>query len=73
MMISHKLADDYVITDLFSFGYDLLQNFFSICKSFLLVSFMNENKVFPFKKKKKTRQHRLLSKIACSLRFVEFL
>jgi hypothetical protein len=41
------------MADLFSFGYDLLQNFFSVCKSFLLASFMNENKIFSFKKKKK--------------------
>ena len=51
-MISHRLADDYVMADLFSFGYNLLQSFCSICKSFLLISFMNENKVFPVKKKK---------------------
>jgi hypothetical protein len=55
-MISHRLADDYVMADLFSFGYDLLQSFCSVCKSFLLTSFMNENEVFLFfflKKKKK--------------------
>jgi hypothetical protein len=50
LMISHRLVNDYVITDLFSFGYDLLQ-------SFLLASFMNEKKVFFFffQKKKKKR------------------
>jgi hypothetical protein len=52
-MISHRLADDYVMADLFSFGYNLLQSFCSICKSFLLTSFINENKVFPSQKKKK--------------------
>jgi hypothetical protein len=52
LIISHRLADDYVMTDLFSFGYDLLQSFCFVCKSFLLVSFMNENEVFPLKKKK---------------------
>jgi hypothetical protein len=26
LMISHKLADDYVMVDLFNFGYDLLQS-----------------------------------------------
>jgi hypothetical protein len=41
------------MADLFNFGYDLLQNFFSVCKSFLLASFMNENKIFSFQKKKK--------------------
>ena len=46
-MISHRLADDYIIVDLFNFSYDLFQRFCSICKSFLLTSFMNENKVFP--------------------------
>ena len=51
-MISYRLTDNYVMIDLFSFDYDLLQSFCSICKSFLLVSFMNENEVFPFKKKK---------------------
>ena len=44
LMISHRLADDYVMADLFNFGYDLLQ-------SFLLASFMNENEVFHFQKK----------------------
>jgi hypothetical protein len=48
LMISHRLADDYVMADLFSFGYDLLQSFCSVCKSFLLASFMNENEVFHF-------------------------
>jgi hypothetical protein len=38
----------------FSFDYDLLQNFLFVCKSFLLVSFMNENKIFSFQKKKKS-------------------
>jgi hypothetical protein len=47
-MISHKLTDDYVMADLFSFGYDLLQSFCSICKSFLLAGFMNKNEVFSF-------------------------
>ena len=46
-MINDRLADDYVMADLFSFGYDLLQNFRSVCKNFLLASFMNENEVFP--------------------------
>jgi hypothetical protein len=49
-MISHRLADDYVMTDLFSFGYDLLQSFCFVCKSFLFASFMNENEVFHFQK-----------------------
>ena len=53
LMISHRLANDYVMVDLFSFGYDLLQSFCSVCKSFLLISFMNENEVFPFQRKKK--------------------
>jgi hypothetical protein len=44
-MISHRLANDYVMADLFSFDYDLLQSFCSVCKSFLLSSFMNKNKV----------------------------
>jgi hypothetical protein len=48
-MISHRLADDYVMVDLFSFGYDLLQSICFVCKSFLLMSFMNENKVFSFR------------------------
>jgi hypothetical protein len=48
-MISHRLADDYIMADLFSFNYDLLQSFCFVCKSFLLASFMNENEVFPFK------------------------
>jgi hypothetical protein len=52
-MISYRLADDYAMIDLFSFGYDLLQSFCSVCKSFLLASFMNENEVFFFPKKKK--------------------
>jgi uncharacterized protein YebE (UPF0316 family) len=34
MMISHRLADDYVMVNLFSFDYDLLQSFCSVCKSF---------------------------------------
>jgi hypothetical protein len=51
LMISHRLADDYVMTYLFSFGYDLLKSFCSVCKSFLLANFMNENEVFPFKKR----------------------
>jgi hypothetical protein len=33
------------MADLFNFNYDLL-------KSFLLMSFINENEVFPFKNKK---------------------
>jgi hypothetical protein len=48
LMISHRLVDDYVMTDLFSFDYDLLQSFGFVCKSFLLVSFMNKNEVFSF-------------------------
>jgi hypothetical protein len=48
-MISHRLADDYVMVDLFSFSYDLLQSICSVCKSFLLTSFMNENNVFSFR------------------------
>jgi hypothetical protein len=56
-MISHRLTDDYVMTDLFSFGYDLLQSFYSLCQNFLLTSFMNGNKVFPFPKKKKKSIH----------------
>ena len=36
--------------DLFSFDYDLLQNFYTVYKSFLLAIFMNENEVFPFQK-----------------------
>jgi hypothetical protein len=47
-MISHRLVDYYVMDDLFSFDYDLFQNFCSVCKSFLLASFMNENEVFSF-------------------------
>jgi hypothetical protein len=43
LMIRKKLADDYVMTNLFSFSYDLLQ-------SFLLANFMNKNEVFSFKK-----------------------
>jgi hypothetical protein len=54
LMISHRLTDDYVIVDLFSFDYDLLKSFCFVCKNFLLTSFMNENEVFPFKKKKNT-------------------
>jgi hypothetical protein len=54
-MISHRLVDDYVMANLFSFGYDLLQSFCSLCKSFLLVIFMNENEVFHFQKKKKKK------------------
>jgi hypothetical protein len=53
MVISHRLADDYIMADLFSFGYDLLQSFCSVCKNFLLTSFMNENEVFSFFLKKK--------------------
>ena len=53
MMISHRLADDYVMADLFNFGYDLLQSFCSVCKTFLFADFINENKVFSFQKKKK--------------------
>jgi hypothetical protein len=56
LMISHRLVDDYVIADLFSFGYDLLQSFCSVCKSFLPTSFMNENDLFPFKKIKKKKK-----------------
>jgi hypothetical protein len=51
LMISHRLADDYVIVDLFNIGYDLLRSFCFVCKSFLLTSFMNENEVFHFQKK----------------------
>jgi hypothetical protein len=51
MIISHRLVDDYVMIDFFSFVYDLLQSFCSLCKSFLLASFMNENEVFPFQKR----------------------
>ena len=51
MIISHRLVDDYVMTDLFNFGDDLLQSFCSVCKSFLLASFMNENEEFLFPKK----------------------
>ena len=57
-MISHKLADDYVIADLFSFGYDLLHNFCSVCKNFLFTSFMMIMKYFFFfslKKKNKNK------------------
>ena len=43
LMISHILVDDYVMADLFSFNYDLFQSFCSVCKSFLLVNFINEN------------------------------
>jgi hypothetical protein len=49
LMISHKLTD-YVMADIFSFGYDLLKSFCFVYKSFLLTSFMNENEVFPLKK-----------------------
>jgi hypothetical protein len=56
-MISYRLADDYAMIDLFSFGYDLLQSFCSVCKSFLLASFMNENEVFFFQKKKKKNNY----------------
>ena len=45
---SHRLVDDYVMANLFSFDYDLLQNFCYVCKSFLLASFMNKNEVFFF-------------------------
>jgi hypothetical protein len=38
------------MADLFSFDYNLLQSFCSICKSFLFASFMNENEVFSTKK-----------------------
>jgi hypothetical protein len=38
------------MADLFSFGYDLLQNFCFVCKNFLLASFINENEVFSLKK-----------------------
>ena len=48
LMISQRLADDYVMVNLFSFDYDLLQIFCSLYKNFLLVSFMNENEVFLF-------------------------
>jgi hypothetical protein len=51
-MISHRLADDYVMVDSFNFGYDLLQSFCLVCKNFLLASFMNESEVFSFKKEK---------------------
>jgi hypothetical protein len=37
------------MADLFIFGYDLLQSFCSVCKSFLF-TIMNENEIFPFKK-----------------------
>ena len=47
--------DDYVIVDLFNFNYDLLQSFCSVCKNFLFANFINENKVFPFQKKKKKK------------------
>jgi hypothetical protein len=47
LMISHRLADDYVMANLFSFDYDLLHNFYSVCKNFLRASFMNENEIFP--------------------------
>jgi hypothetical protein len=48
-MISHKLADNYVMDDLCCFCYDLLKSFYSVCKNFLLASFMNENEdVFLF-------------------------
>ena len=53
LIFNFYFYDDYVMTNLFSFGYDLLQSFYSICKSFLLASFMNENKIFHLKKKKK--------------------
>jgi hypothetical protein len=46
LMIGHRLADNYVMAYSFSFDYDLLQNFYFVCKNFLLVSFMNESKVF---------------------------
>jgi hypothetical protein len=48
-MINHRLADDYVMANLFIFCYDLLQSFCPVCKNFLLTSFMNENEVFPLK------------------------
>jgi hypothetical protein len=48
LMISHRLADDYVMTNLFNFGYDLLQSFCFVCKNVLLASFVNENEVFSF-------------------------
>jgi hypothetical protein len=56
LLISHRLVDDYVMADLFSFSYDLFQNFCSVCKSFLLMSLMNENEVFHFQKKKKKKR-----------------
>ena len=48
LMISHKLADNYVMANLFNFGYNLLQNFYSVCKNFLLASFMNDMKYLIF-------------------------
>ena len=45
MMISHRLTDNYVLANLFSFDYDLFQSFYSVCKSFLLANFMNVNKI----------------------------
>jgi hypothetical protein len=58
LMIGHRLADNYVMAYSFSFDYDLLQNFYFVCKNFLLVSFMNENKVFSFQKKKKEKKEK---------------
>ena len=58
-MISHRLIDDYVITDLFSFSYDLLQSFCSICKSFLLASFMKEWSI-SFKRRRRKKKVILL-------------
>ena len=49
-MISHRLVNDYVMADLFSFDYDLFQNFCPICKSFLLMNFVNKNEVLKKKK-----------------------
>jgi hypothetical protein len=61
-MISHRLPDDYVMADLFSFDYDLLKNFCFLCKSCLLASFMNENEVFHFQKKKKKKITKVFGK-----------
>jgi hypothetical protein len=48
LTISHSLVDNYIMADLFTFVYDLLQSFYSVRKNILLASFMNENEVFHF-------------------------
>ena len=51
LMISYRLVNDYVMADLFSFSYNLLQNFCFVCKNFLLLSLWMRMKYFSFLKK----------------------